>query len=34
MTLFQAAAPEEPVFASVLDRLYGAEPDPATLARL
>ena len=34
MTLFAAAAPEEPVFAQVLDRWYGGEPDAETLRRL
>ncbi|MDP9435627.1 MAG: DUF1810 domain-containing protein [Actinomycetota bacterium] len=34
MTLFAAAAPEEPVFAQVLDRWYGGAPDPETLRRL
>jgi uncharacterized protein (DUF1810 family) len=28
MTLFRAAAPEEAVFASVLDRYFHGEPDP------
>jgi uncharacterized protein (DUF1810 family) len=31
MTLFQRAAPEEEVFAQVLDRFFGGEPDDATL---
>ena len=30
MTLFHRAAPEDPVFTSVLDRLYGGLPDEAT----
>jgi uncharacterized protein (DUF1810 family) len=30
MTLFARAAPEEGVFADVLDRYFGGEPDPAT----
>jgi uncharacterized protein (DUF1810 family) len=30
MTLFRRAAPEEPVFAQVLDRYFGGAPDPAT----
>ena len=30
MTLFMRAAPEEPVFAQVLDAFYGGEPDAAT----
>ena len=34
MTLFHRAAPDEPVFAKVLDRFYGGVPDPATDARL
>jgi uncharacterized protein (DUF1810 family) len=34
MTLFQAAAPDESVFGSVLGHLYRGEPDPATLALL
>jgi uncharacterized protein (DUF1810 family) len=34
MTLFQRAAPEEPVFGQVLERFYGGSPDEATDARL
>jgi len=34
MTLFLAAAPDEPVFGQVLAKYFGAEPDEATLARL
>jgi uncharacterized protein (DUF1810 family) len=34
MTLFAAAAPEEPVFGEVLATYFGAVPDDATLARL
>lgn len=34
MTLFAAVAPEEPAFRQVLERHYGGEPDPATLALL
>jgi uncharacterized protein (DUF1810 family) len=34
MTLFRRAAPDEPVFATVLDRFYGGRLDPATDARL
>ena len=34
MTLFAAAAPDEPVFRTVLDRWYGGQDDPATLRRL
>lgn len=30
MTLFMRAAPEEPVFAQVLDAFYGGQPDGAT----
>jgi len=30
MTLFRHAAPDEPVFGSVLDQYFGAVPDPAT----
>ena len=30
MTLFAAAAPNEPLFREVLDRFYGGEEDPAT----
>ena len=31
MTLFELAAPEEPVFGEVLDRYYGGVRDQATL---
>ena len=34
MTLFQRAAPDEPVFAEVLDRYYGGVPDERTDALL
>ena len=34
MTLFEAAAPDEPVFGEVLDRLYGGRRDEATATRL
>ncbi len=34
MTLFRRAAPDEPLFARVLDRWYGGEADPATERRL
>lgn len=34
MTLFHRAAPDEPVFALVLDRYYGGVADPATDALL
>lgn len=34
MTLFARAAPQEPVFAAVLDRYFAGAPDEATLERL
>ena len=34
MTLFARAAPEEPVFRTVLDRHFGGRPDPETERRL
>ena len=34
MTLFARAAPQEPVFASCLEKYFGGRPDPHTLARL
>lgn len=34
MTLFAAAAPDEPVFGEVLAKYYGGERDEATLERL
>lgn len=34
MTLFEAVAPEEPVFAQVLDQCCGGERDPLTLQLL
>jgi uncharacterized protein (DUF1810 family) len=34
MTLFARAAPEEPVFARVLERYFGGVADDATLQRL
>jgi len=34
MTLFLRAAPEEAVFARVLDEFFGGRPDPATDGRL
>ena len=34
MTLFAAAAPDEPVFPAVLDRFFGGERDEATTSRL
>jgi uncharacterized protein (DUF1810 family) len=34
MTLFTAAAPDEPVFREVLERYFAGQPDEATLERL
>ena len=34
VTLFRAAAPEQALFQAALDRYFGGEPDPATLALL
>jgi uncharacterized protein (DUF1810 family) len=34
MTLFSAAAPDEPVFSAVLGKYFDGQPDGATLARL
>ena len=34
MTLFEAAAPDEPMFARVLDKFYGGQRDGCTLAML
>ena len=34
MTLFERAAPDEPVFGQVLEKYYGGKRDDATLARL
>jgi uncharacterized protein (DUF1810 family) len=34
MTLFMTAAPDEPVFASVLAKYFGGSPDENTIARL
>jgi uncharacterized protein (DUF1810 family) len=34
MTLFAQAAPEQEVFASVLEQYFDGDPDPATLERL
>ena len=34
MTLFARAAPQEPVFATCLQRYFGGRPDPQTLALL
>ena len=34
LTLFRAAAPDEPVFQQALDKYFGGEADPLTLARL
>lgn len=34
MTLFAAAAPDEPVFAAVLEKFFGGQPDARTLQLL
>jgi uncharacterized protein (DUF1810 family) len=34
MTLFERAAPDEPIFGKVLEQYYGGERDEATLSRL
>ncbi len=34
MTLFAAAAPDEPVFGAVLEQYFGGTPDEATTSRL
>lgn len=34
MTLFEAVAPDQPAFATVLDTLFGGERDPRSLAML
>jgi uncharacterized protein (DUF1810 family) len=34
MTLFAAVAPDEPVFAEVLDQFFAGTPDPGTTSRL
>lgn len=34
LTLFERAAPDEPLFAALLERFYGGERDAATLALL
>ena len=34
MTLFQRAAPDEPVFGRCLERFFGGVPDPQTIALL
>lgn len=34
MTLFAAAVPSEPLFAAVLTRFDGGQPDPLTLEAL
>jgi uncharacterized protein (DUF1810 family) len=34
MTLFARAAPREPIFAVCLQKYFGGQPDPRTLARL
>jgi uncharacterized protein (DUF1810 family) len=34
MTLFGAAAPEEPIFQAALEKFFGGEPDPLTIGLL
>jgi uncharacterized protein (DUF1810 family) len=34
MTLFARAAPDQPIFASALDKYFGGEPDPLTVELL
>ena len=34
MTLFEATAPDEPIFGAVLDKFYGGERDSLTLEKL
>lgn len=34
MTLFAQVSPEEPIFAACLQKYFGGDPDPQTLARL
>jgi uncharacterized protein (DUF1810 family) len=34
MTLFSQAAPQEPIFAACLQKYFGGQPDPRTMARL
>ncbi len=34
MTLFAEAAPDDPVFGKCLEKYFGGETDPATLAKL
>jgi len=34
LTLFAAAAPDNPIFAETLARYFGGEPDPLTLEKL
>ena len=34
MTLFARAVPREPIFATCLEKYFGGQPDPETLARL
>jgi uncharacterized protein (DUF1810 family) len=34
LTLFESAAPDEPLFAALLERFYGGERDAATLTLL
>ena len=33
MTLFERAAPDEPVFARALEKFFGGDRDPATLEK-
>ena len=34
MTLFEAADPDQPVYAEVLEKYFGGQRDPATLSRI
>jgi uncharacterized protein (DUF1810 family) len=34
MTLFDRAAPDQPVFSAVLEKFFDGQPDQATLERL
>lgn len=34
MTLFAQAAPQEPIFTACLQKYFGGQPDPRTIARL
>ena len=34
MTLFAAAAPEEPIFEAALEKFFGGEHDPLTIKRI